>query len=158
MTRGPGFFISPRGEVIMVGTTHARTVMKDPEAFGLSRDAMGFRHMKNRRGSGFEGNPRGEILRAALRNGWIRLRRHTNRYWSVQTGTVTEERIGFVRRWAREILTGIRGCREDDPYMVVRMEGLEDGFVLESTVGELAFGTRIATSSTQGNVPPGFTP
>ena len=150
MTRGPGFFISPRGEVIMVGTTHARTVMKDPEAFGLSRDSMGSRHMKHKRGGGFEGNPREEILRAALRNGWIRLRRHTNRYWSVQTGTVTVRKKKFIRRWAREILTGICGFRENDPYIVVRMEGLEDGFVLESTVEELAFGIRIATSHTRG--------
>ena len=140
----------------MVGTTHARTVMKDPEAFGLSRDSMGSRHMKHKGKARLEGNPREKILRAALRNGWIRLRRHTNRYWSVQTGTVTEERIGFVRRWAREILTGICGYREDDPYMVVKMEGLEDGLVLESTVEELAFGIRIATLHPQGNVPPGY--
>jgi len=155
MTRGPGFFISPRGEIIPVETSHIRTVIKTPDLFGVSIGYIKSKYTKLGEKTGLEGKARDEILRGVLRNGWIRLRRHTNRYWSVQTGTVTEERIGFVRRWAREILTGICGYREDDPYMVVKMEGLEDGLVLESTVEELAFGIRIAISHIKTKRSPG---
>jgi len=68
----------------------------------------------------------------------MRLRRHTNRYWSVQTGRVTDEKKRFIEMWAREILSDRGGCRETDPYMPVKIDGLEDGLRLESTVQELA--------------------
>jgi hypothetical protein len=122
----------------MVGTTHLRTVMKDPEVFGVSKDYIESKYINRREKTGLEGRARDEILRRVLRNGWMRLRRHTNRYWSVQTGAVTEEKKGFIQMWAREILSGKGGYRETDPYMPVKIDGLEDGFRHESTVQELA--------------------
>ncbi len=138
MTRGPGFFISPKGEIIPVDTSHMRTVIKNPEVFGLSRDYIESTYTKLGEKTGLEGKARDEILRRILRNGWMRLRRHTNRYWSVQTGTVTDEKKRFIQMWAREILIGKGGYRETDPYMPVKIEGLEDGLRHESNVQELA--------------------
>ncbi len=138
MTRGPGFFISPKGEIIPVDTSHIRTVIKNPEVFGLLRDYIESKYTKLGERTGLEGKARDEILRRVLRNGWMRLRRHTNRYWSVQTGAVTAEKKRFIQMWAREILSGKGGCRETDPYMPVVIEGLEDGLRHESTVQELA--------------------
>jgi hypothetical protein len=88
--------------------------------------------------TGTEGNAREQILRGVLRHGWIRLRRHANRYWSIQTGRVTDEKKSFIRRWARKILSGEAGYTENDSYMAVKIMGLEDGFGQEFTVGELA--------------------
>ena len=138
MKRGPGFFISPEGEVTLLETTHIRTITKNPELFGLSRSYIESKYMKHSEKTTIEGNAREEILRRVLRNGWIRLRRHTNRYWSVQTGTVTGEKKRLIQRWARKILAGIYGYTENDPYMLVKIEGLEDGIRQESTVEELA--------------------
>lgn len=138
MTRGPGFFISPKGEIIQIETTHIRTVRQDPELFGLSRPWIESTHKKHTEKSGLEGNAREEILRKVLKNGWVRLRRHTNRYWSVQTGTVTGETKSFIRRWAQEILRGTCSYREVDPYMLIKIEGLEDGFRQDSRVQDIA--------------------
>ena len=49
-----------------------------------------------------------------------------------------DEKKRFIHQWAREILAGVYGYTENDPYMPVNIEGLEDGFNEESTVGELA--------------------
>ena len=106
MTRGPGFFISPEGEITLIETTHIRTVIKNPEAFGLSRDYVESKYMKHGEKTGLERNARDEILRRVLRNGCIRLRRHPNRCWSVQTGTVTDIKRKFINQWARKILVG----------------------------------------------------
>lgn len=138
MTRGPGFFISPKGEIIPVDTSHIRTVIKNPEVFGLSREYIESKYTKLGEKTGLEGKARDEILRRVLRNGWMRLRRHTNRYWSVQTGTVTDEKKRFIQMWAREILTGSLGYTEHDPSMPAKIDGLEDGFRHESTVQGLA--------------------
>ena len=138
MTRGPGFFISPKGEIIPVETSHIRTVIKTPGLFGLSRDYIESRHTEHGEKTGTEGKGREEILRRVMRNGWIRLRRHTNKYWSVQTGTVTEENMGFIQNWARKILNGESGYTENDPYMPVKIIGLEDSFNQQFTVEELA--------------------
>ncbi len=122
----------------MLKTTHIRAVITSPEVFGLSRNYIESTYIKHGEKTGIEGNARDEILRIVLRNGWIRLRRHTNRYWAIQTGTVTDEKKRLIHRWAREILAGVYGYTEDDPYMPVKIEGLEDGFREESTVVELA--------------------
>ncbi len=138
MTRGPGFFISPEGEITMLKTTHIRTVTKNPELFGLSRNCIESIYIKHREKTAIEGKARDEILRRVLGNGWVRVRRHQNRNWSVQTGTVTDEKKRFIHQWAREILAGICGYTESDPYMPVKIEGLEDGFREKAPVGELA--------------------
>lgn len=138
MTRGPGFFISPKGGIIPVETSHIRTVIKTPGLFGLSSDYIESRHTEHGEKNGTEGKAREEILRRVMQNGWIRLRRHPNRYWSVQTEMVTEENIGIIQRWAREILNGESGYTENDPYMPVKIIGLEDGFNQQFTVEELA--------------------
>ena len=138
MTRGPGFFISPKGEIIPVETSHIRTVIKNPGLFGLSRDYIESRYTKHGEKTGTEGKAREEILRRVLKHGWIRMRRHPNRYWSVQTGRVTDEKKRFIQRWAQEILNGESGYTENDPYMAVKIMGLEDGFNQEFAVEELA--------------------
>ncbi len=138
MTRGPAFFISPKGEIIPIETTHIRTVRQDPELFGLSRPWIESTHKKHTEKSGLEGNAREEILRKVLKNGWIRLRRHTNRYWSVQTGKITKRTMTFLGRWAREILEGTCGYTEMDPYLPIRVEGLDDGFSQGFTAEVLA--------------------
>ena len=122
----------------MLKTTHIRTVTKNPELFGLSRNYIESTYIKHGEKTAIEGKAREEILRRVLRNGWIRVRRHTNRYWSVQTSRVTDEKKRFIHQWAREILTGICGCTESDAHMPVQIEGLENGFREEATVGELA--------------------
>ena len=137
MTRGQGFFISPKGKITLLKTTHIQAVIKNPEAFGLSGNYIKARYLKQGEKANLEGKARDKILRKVLRNGWIRVRRHQNRNWSVQTGTVTDIKRKFIHQWAREILSGKSGYRENDPYMPVKIEGLEDGFRQESTVGEL---------------------
>ena len=47
--------------------------------------------------------------------------------------------LGYsAAKGARKILAGVCGYTENDLYMPVKIEGLEDGFREEATVGELA--------------------
>lgn len=144
MTIGPGFFISPKGQIILVENSHIRAVIKNPELFRLSKAYIKSMYKKHGEKIGIEGKAREEILRRVMGNGWIRLRRHPNRYWSVQTGMVTVESMGFIQRWAREILNGESGYTENDPYMPVKIMGLKEGFNQEFTISRL---TKIAKVS-----------
>ena len=52
--------------------------------------------------------------------------------------------MGFIQNWARKILNGESGNTENDPYMLVKIMGLEDGFNREFTISRL---TKVAKVS-----------
>ena len=132
-----GFFISPEGKVIPV-EKHIKTVTQDPESFGLSTDYVDSVYERHRETRGLEGDAREKILREVMKRGWIRIRRYTNEYWSIQTGTMTDGKKGAIRQWAQQILDGQGEYEEEDPYMPVRIVGLEDGFRQKTTIQKLS--------------------
>ena len=76
-----GFFISPSGAFIPVKGSHIATVVSFPSAFGLTREKIDAAYATHGETSYIEGRAREEVLRGALKKGWIRLRRHRDR-WS----------------------------------------------------------------------------
>jgi len=76
-----------------------------------------------------EGAARTEILLELVRNGWIRLRRYPNRYWSATLDTVSPCTMKRMRGWAEEIISGVGGIREEDLFMPVRMAPVSGGNV-----------------------------
>jgi hypothetical protein len=132
-----GFFLSPSGFLIPVKGTHIATVIFRPEVFGLSREEVNAAYKARGEAVYSEGEAREEILRSVLQRGWIRLRRHRT-HWSVQSDRLDESVRERVRIWAVQVLRGIGGCIEEDRYIEVVMEGIDDGRRQQGTVEEWA--------------------
>jgi len=138
MTQGPGFFISPEGDRIPIASSHIRTVADDPDRFGVTTHDIESTYRKHGEKPGLEGRARDEILRKVMSTGWIRIRRYTNRYWSVQTGTVTGKTKNLITRWARDMLAGTHGYKEPDPHMRVKITSLDNGSTYDTSIESLA--------------------
>jgi hypothetical protein len=132
-----GFFISPDGIFVPLKGTHIVTVVTRPKIFGLTLKEIDAAYAAHKEPTYIEGIAREEVLRTVLKKGWIRLRRHRNR-WSVQADYLDERTLLLSRSWAKQILRGLGGYVERDRYFDVLLEGLSDMRQQQVTVGELA--------------------
>jgi hypothetical protein len=115
-----GFFISPDGMLIGVeGGNHISTVIANFSKFGLTIEQIQRLYTFFGEKLGVEGVARQQILTVLIQQGWIRLRRHQNKHWSVNINELTCHAIDFLEDWANKFLTGFAGWREPDPYMAV---------------------------------------
>lgn len=62
-----------------VSTTHISFVFENPGTFGFTRDELVAAYNEASEPLRFEGRARQEIMRRALRSGWIRIRHSRNR-------------------------------------------------------------------------------
>ena len=131
VVRSVAFFISPRGQILFVKTNHIGTVIDDPTQFGLTMEEIKARYSEYGERLGIEGKARREILLQLVKNGWIRLRRYPNRYWSVTLDSFPGDTSTRLQNWAQRILEGTHEIHEDDRYMPIRITQL-DGTVIEN--------------------------
>ena len=132
-----GFFISPDGILVSLKGTHIVTVVTRPKVFGLTLEEIDAAYAKHKEPTYIEGVAREEVLRTVLKKGWIRLRRHRNR-WSIEADRLDEQTLLLSRSWAKQILRGLGGYVEKDRYFDVLLAGLSDMRREHVTVGELA--------------------
>ena len=135
---GSSFFLNPRGELAACDVKHISSVTRNPSKFGLSKDYIKSIYEKYNEKIGTEGKAREEILIYLLARGWVRMRRYRNRYWSVTVGRRSPKLDIVLRDWARNILKGISGFKEDDKYMPVKIVPVVAGSVKDTTVEKLA--------------------
>ena len=69
-----------------------------------------------------------EILKNLTDEGWIRIRRYPNAYWSIQFGRMNPRVKKQVNRFAFSARKGINGTKESDPYMDVILVGFYDNY------------------------------
>jgi hypothetical protein len=139
MTISVAFFLSPDGHVVHVPQNHISTVIADPERFGLTPAEIETVYKKYGERVGVEGEARKELLLKIINQGWLRIRRYPNKYWSVTAASLTpvvQDRLG---EWAEKMLGGMNGFKEPDPYMPVKISTLEGEFLC--TIGEFADGS-----------------
>jgi len=134
-----GLFISPGGEIFPVRESHISAVLADPERFGLTPEEIRAVYAHHGEPVGVEGEARREILLQLISQGWIRIRRYPNRYWSVIAPSFTAAVKDRLQGWAAKILRGTDGFREPDRYMPVRISTFEGENVC--TIQELADGS-----------------
>lgn len=115
------FFISPRGE-IFYAHNHIDMIIKNPRKFGLTKEYIESIYDKYNERIGTEGRAREEIIKHLVNSGWIRIRRYTNRFWSVNVGKWSKRVKDLLWDWANKILKGVAGYKEDDPYMPVKID------------------------------------
>ena len=131
ITRSVAFFIDPKGEVLLVKTNHIAAVIENPRQFGLTMAEIKSRYSDHGERLGTEGIARRKILIQLVSQGWIRLRRYPNRYWSITLNSFSQDTSTRLRNWAQIVLSGTYEIHEDDHYMPIRITQL-DGTVIES--------------------------
>lgn len=136
MTISIAFFLSKTGDLINVPLNHISTVIADPERFGLTLEEIQTIYQRHGERVGVEGDARREILLQIITNGWIRLRRYPNRYWSVTANDLSTAVKEVLREWARKMLSGTNGFKENDRHMPVRVSTYRGEF--RYSVGDLA--------------------
>ncbi len=115
------FFIHPHGEILSVRENHISSVIQSPERFGFDLHEIEARYKIHGEPLYKEGAARTEILLDLMRNGWIRLRRYPNRYWSATVKTLSPHTMRRMCVWAEEMVAGIGTVREEDLFMPVRI-------------------------------------
>ena len=132
------YWISPRGEVVEVGTNHIAVVINHPEKFGLTLDKIQAVYDRYEERLGVEGDAREEIILGLLNKGFIRIRRYKNQY-SLNIGKMSKKVKDTLYDWANKLLnTGIKGMKERDKYMPIRILGFKDHYNKEFTIQDIA--------------------
>ena len=134
------YWISPKGQLVDVETSHIEAVINYPSKFGLSKTEIQRRYKEHKEKIPIEGQAREEIICELISNNWIRLRRYTNKYWSITVKKLDHKKKALLHQWASRILkTGIKGLKEEDKYMPVRIVLLEKQETLDDlTVSYIA--------------------
>lgn len=108
---GRGFWAKGE-ELIDLGTTrsHIRYILDHPDRFDFSREELLDCYKEHGEPIGFEGKARAEIMRRALRGGWIRVRERPATGWIVQIDADARrpEAEALVARLRREKVVGDR--------------------------------------------------
>ena len=113
---GPGWWLSPTGDIATVATTHVAAIIDDPDLFGFTKDQVLDAYDRHDEQLYSEGRAREELILDAVRRGWIRIRRY-RQYYSVTTRQLDEDTTDRLREWATRLLDGgIDGYREQDRY------------------------------------------
>lgn len=137
-----GLFISPQGECFVVEQSHIQTVISNPAKFDITAQEIEAAYAKHCEPVGVEGLAREEILRGLVAKGWIRLRRYVKprEQWSVTVDELNDRTRTLLKEWAKTILAGTLGYREDDLYKPLVITALSSGDVQSHTVETLARG------------------
>jgi hypothetical protein len=132
------YWISPRGEVLEVGTNHIAVVIKNPKSFGLTTEKIKEVYDRHGEPMGMEGNAREEIILNLLNKGFIRIRRYKNAY-SLNIGKMSKKVKDILQSWAYKLINkGINGMKEKDVYMPINIQGFNDHFNKSLTIKEVA--------------------
>jgi len=123
------FFISPRGEIISAEINHIVTIIKYPKKFGLTKEYIEDIYNKYNEPINLEGKAREEIIKSLMMDGWIRIRRYPNKFWSIQVLKLNNKVKDYLYDWSKRILKGLQGFKEYDKFMPVKITTLSDNYV-----------------------------
>lgn len=115
------YFISPQGEIIRTPMKHITSVLTEPEKFGLNKEVIEFIYKRFGERMGQEGKAREEILKLLFNQGWTRLRRYGDNFWTVNVNKLTPKVKGYLSKWAQAMLKGKFGF-QDYGSMQVRID------------------------------------
>ena len=132
------YWISPKGEIINVAQNHIATVIENPETFDLTFEKIKEVYDSYGEPIGLEGKAREEIMLELIRNGWIRIRRYANKFWSINTPRLSKKVKDNIFDWASRITeNGIFGYKEKDIFMPVKIDTSLGEVVKDMTVKDI---------------------
>ena len=118
---GVAYWISPKGEIIDVIQKHINTVVSDPEKFGFNEGFIEFVYNNYNEKIGQEGKAREQLMMALFNQDWIRIRKYRD-FWSVNVKRLAGRQKTYVFKWAKKVLKGLHGFKEQDPYIPVKID------------------------------------
>jgi len=100
------YWIDPDGNLAQVDERHILTIMRKPEAFGLTKAYITKVHKKHGERPGQEGNAREEVLTRLMDLGWIRIRYvKQGDYWGVQLSEKSSLLYkARIKAWAKFVI------------------------------------------------------
>lgn len=102
--RTEAYWLSPHSKIIPVKMKHIRTILDEPETFGLSREFVMGEFDQFHEKYGFEGFAREAIMLDLLRRGWIRVRFLPKYFiWRFQIWCLREKEFLLLRNLVGEI-------------------------------------------------------
>lgn len=116
------YFISPKGEIIYCPTKHINMIISNPEKFGFNKEFIEFIYNQYNERIGQEGKARTQLLIILFKEGWIRIRRYGDNFWSVNVKKLTSKTKSYLKKWAIMMLKGIDGFKEYDKEMEVKID------------------------------------
>lgn len=136
---GTAYWISRFGELIEVNTTHIDVIIKEPKKFGYTEEKIAALYEKYGEKIGQEGKAREEIITDLINKGWVRVRRYKNQGYSVNINRMSKKMKDTLFSWASKLLgAGIKGVKEQDKYIPVNIQGMQDNFNKSLTMQDIA--------------------
>lgn len=131
---GRGFFLHDGDIIEITGSSHIRTVLNDPERFGMKKETLIALYQECNEPIGFEGKARELVLEKLLRSGWVRVRQTLGRsgQWTIQFDSWSKRQDQVMRflRWAH-------AERVVSPDESVILNGIDDAFVRTVEIDKL---------------------
>jgi hypothetical protein len=115
------YFISPKGEVIYCGNKHITKVIENPKKFGLDKGVIEYLYDFYNEKFGTEGKAREQIIISLINQGWVRIRKYGDKFWTVNVNKLDGKVKQILNKWSNLILKGINGIKEIDPYIPVKI-------------------------------------
>ena len=102
---GKGYWVKGTRRIEVAASTHLQAVLNEPDDFGVTHQFITACYQLSGEPFGMEGRAREEILRRAMKNGWLRVREHIDagdQYWTIEGCLIRQSMpsiVAFVR-WA----------------------------------------------------------
>lgn len=112
-----GYWVTPDGEIIDLGTKHHIDIVIDsPGQFGENLEDIKEAYERFGEGWRFEGKARDEIMQRVVRIGFIRIREVKN-YWKIQLWGFNSDQCHNLSSWAKVIASQKRDMYGDARIM-----------------------------------------
>lgn len=116
------FFISPKGEIIYCGVKHITTIIQNPEKFGFDKFFIEYVYGFYNEKIGQEGKAREQLILGLIGEGWIRIRKYGDNFWTVNVNKLTRVVKQYLQKWAKGVLKGKDGVKEYDKTIPVKFD------------------------------------
>lgn len=135
------YWISPKGEVVPVKSTHIDVIIDNPTKFGLTSSEIQSLYDKYGEVLGQEGKAREDIIIQVVKSGWIRVRRYRNDGYSINIARLTKKVKDILFDWTYKLTTtGVLGIKEKDRFMSLNILGFLDNTSKTLTLSDIQKG------------------
>jgi len=98
-----GYWVSPKGEVLLIRGKHIQEVFRNPRKFGETEKTLADTYKKYNEPINSEGKAREEVLTRILKRGWLRIRERSNS-WTVQVWKMTKKLNDALWFWGKTVI------------------------------------------------------
>lgn len=139
------YWISPRGTVHIVPTTHIGFILNNLGIFGLTNSDIVNIESKYAEQVIDEGNARNEIMTNILQQGWVRIRYDNIKEWIIQVWTLSKKIKNNIYVWTCSMIEGtLKGVKvflqsqiylinlgDGNSKLIVSFDDIRSGILLE---------------------------